>query len=184
MKLLYTTIGILFFTETLSAQEAPLWRCSNPVHPFRYVSSDDKKNDPPPCREWMQIRGPNLAALLDDLASERHTAANVFLAEAGQYATYSYPQAAKGLPVTTAELYRSPGAFGFEVAELEQAPVGSLVVYNGLGGIVVEVRQSENEPWIKQILYPSEAAGYRLMIGDLAIPGKMEARVLIASDRS
>ena len=61
---------------------------------------------------------------------------------------------------------------------VEDAPTGSVVVYDGLGGILVEVRDPETGAWRKQVLYPSAVRDFNLAVADLEIPGKLEARVL------
>ncbi len=179
MKRVAILLAIGILAPPANSQNSPLWKCSDPAIPFHFVTSEDKKSQPPPCREWMQIRGPNLMQLLTALADERHPAANEFLAEAAEYAPFEYPGAEEGAPVPTSALYYSPERFGFEIKSLTEAPLGSLVVYNGLGGILVETRISEAEPWTRQVLYPSASAGYRLKLSDPDIPGKLVARVLV-----
>jgi hypothetical protein len=165
-----------------AAAQDVLWKCSDPSIPFRFVSTAANKNLPPPCNEWLQIRGPNLYALLNKLAPQRFQAANEFLAEAAEFLPIEYPGAAEGAPVLTSDIYARPQRFGLEEATPEAAPPGSLVIYNGLGGILVESRRSEDEPWTEQVLYPSAATGFQLVVSDLNIGGKQAAKVLIRSD--
>ena len=170
-------LGVLFSPVAAAGQEPPMWRCSRPPMPLRIV--DSEANQRPPCTEWVQIRGVKLTVLRDSLESHRFPAANQFLAEASEAGMIEYPGAAEGAPVPTTELYDNPSEYGFEVSDVEDAPLGSLVVYNGLGGILVESRTSTDAEWTREVLYPSAARGFQLALANPAIPGKLPPKVLV-----
>jgi hypothetical protein len=186
MKHMVLIAACLTWVPSAGAQ-ATLWICSNPDNPFHYVDSESKKSEPPPCRDWTEIRGKNLEGVLEALASERFTTANRFLAKASEESGLVYPGVETGSPVTTTKLYDNPERYGFRISSLEEATPGALVVYRGLGGILVETRSSPSEPWKPQVLYPSAAAGYQLRVTDINIRGERQARILeraTALDRS
>jgi hypothetical protein len=112
-------------------------------------------------------------------ADDQFAFANTFLGEAATATTLEYPGSASGSPVTTPALYHHPESFGFKTIPIESAQTGSLVLYDGLGGILIETRRSDSEPWTKQVLYPSAASGGRLTLSDPTIPGKAAPRVLV-----
>lgn len=170
---------LLAMSTSAYAQEI-LWKCHEPSRPMRFASSEETRDQQtPPCEEWIEMRGNGIGELLAALADERFRAANFFLAEAAPYATFAYPETEGEAPVRTTELYENPERFGLEVATPEEAPIGSLVIYDGLGGILVETRPSEGDSWTRQVLYPSAAAGFELVLSDLDIAGKQMAKVLV-----
>lgn len=180
MKLLVIA-SLLFMSFPLNAQEA-LWKCFDPERPFRFVRTEAEKDDPPLCRSWVQLRGANLASLLEMVASRRFVAANEFLEKSSTLEGIHYPSLSNGAPVLTSDVYVDPEQFGFKTVSLDVAPTGSIVVYDGLGGILVEKRKSEGEPWQKQVLYPSKAGDFFLKVSDIDIPGKMDPKIIIPNE--
>lgn len=179
MRLLVLVLALFLFKSPVHAQDI-LWKCQDPDRPFRFATSEEKRDEQtPPCITWLEMRGDNLATLLEVLASERFVAANVFVEEAGHIAGFKYPMVS-GVPINTSTLYADPGRFGFAVAEPDDAPTSSLVIYDGLAGILVEVRETEESPWVKQVLYPSAARQHYLAVRALSIPGKQGPKVLVA----
>ena len=176
MKAIVALVFLLLAARPATAQEV-IYRCEKPPFPLRFAKPQDPRPGPPTCHDWVQMRGKRLGALLAAFAGERHSAANEFLAEASKILDVDYPVATGG-PATTMAVYADPEGFGFETIDPAAAPTGSPVVYNGLAGILVEVRRSEHEPWTKQIIYPSAKNDFQLVVADLRIPGKAEAKVL------
>lgn len=176
MALVGVALGV---ASPVQAQLQTLWKCDDPEDPFRFVTSPSKKSDPPPCKKWLEIRGPNLTSLFSAVGQRRYRAANEFLSDASEYLPSDYPEAKGGSPVTTSELYNQPQEFGFDVESIQDAPSGSLVLFRGLGGILVETRTSEDQPWSKQILYPSASSGYRLRTANPDAFGGLQPKVLI-----
>jgi hypothetical protein len=160
----------------------PIWRCHDPLDPPRTVADEERKADPPVCNKWVQVRGRGVLALLASHQDSSFGASNLFLSAAGGATNSPYPYVG-GSPVTTSDLYRNPGRYGFKVIDTAGAEPGSLVLYNGLGGILVETRASPDEPWEKKVLYPSTRHGGKLWIASLDIPGKLEAKVLVKEPR-
>lgn len=174
------TLALMMVPASGSAQAAmeTVWKCTNPDSPLRFITSEDRQDDPPPCERWVEVRAPGLADLMSELGDERFEAANFFLASASNYTGADYPEHAPKAPSPTLMVYSDPAAFGFDVVSVDSAAPGSLVVFNGLGGILVEVREPDTDAWTKQVLYPSAARGFELFVADLQIPGKLEAKVL------
>jgi len=165
----------------IQAQEV-LFKCINPKSPLRFASTVEERDSmTPPCQDWGQIRAPQLGSILEALGEDRFSAATVFLAEASDYSDFSYPVTASGLPITTSQLYENPTEFGFRVAPPDSAAAGAIVVYDGLAGILVEYRMSNDAPWSPKVLYPSASGGFELTVADLNIPGKLPPRVLVPS---
>jgi hypothetical protein len=173
-----TVVAMCAVTE--ADAQSGLWKCEDPAKPFRFVTSDEKKSDPPPCGRWVEIRGANLSALLEEISDTPFRSANYFVSRAAEASGVEYPEVSgEGTPVTTTALYNRPERFGFAVTTPEAAPNGAIVVYDGLGGILVETREAGEEAWTKKVLYPSAAMEFKPHIADLTIPGKAEPRVLV-----
>lgn len=183
MGWLTTFLTLVVLQGQVGTQDS-LWKCHDPDRPPRFATSEESKDEQsPPCNGWIEMRAEKLAALLDLLAPSRFDAANMFLMQAGSVADFDYPGSDSGIPIPTSLLYEDPVRFGFEVSDAREAPTGSIVVYDGLGGILVEVRRSDEEPWSRQVLYPSEARQFELRVSDLAIPGKQPPKVLVPTGR-
>lgn len=180
MRVLIIVVAMSLSAGSVAGQEtaSKVWKCANPDSPFRFVSSEERKQDPPECKEWIELQGKGLAELLTALAAERHTAANAFLARASQFIEVEYPRDAAGNPATTSALYGEPERFGFRVVAVDSAALGSFVVFDGLGGILVELRDPDTDEWHRKLLYPSAAADFKLRVSDLRVPGKLQAKVL------
>ena len=180
IRLSLLALGCILWMPCQAVAQDGLWKCSDPDNPFRFARNDsDKDALSPPCLNWVQIRGENLEALLTLLTSEPYEDANVFMMEAATVTPHRYPRTAAGYPVPTANIYDDPEGFGVQLVSVDDAEAGSLVVYDGLGGILVETRNSEDEPWMPAVLYPSAARNFELVVHEVNIPGKMEPKVLI-----
>ena len=176
----WLAIGLLLTLPSPIQEPDVVWKCYDPDRPVRFATSEESRDaqTPEQCREWVEIRASHLAAILDAIGSERFEAANIFLSEVGRVAGYDYPES--GLtPITTSNLFEDPGGFGFNVSDVLEAPTGSLVVYDGLAGILVEVRRSSDDPWSRQILYPSAAREFELSLGELGIAGMDRPKILV-----
>lgn len=161
-------------------------RCSNSeTAEAQKECNERKKSVVPPCAEngWLLLE-PRMAALIEELEGRTFVHANTFLAEASDTLEIPYPRTAEGYPITTRALYRNPEKYGFEPIELGDAPTGALVVYRGLGGVVLNSCEDEDEEEECQpmILYPSMVRNYRVTLSDPFIPGEVEPMALIHSD--
>ena len=170
---------LLTIGTPVQAQQA-LYACAVPGQPFMSASSEEERNAlTPQCRRWIELRSTTqLTMVLNELGDERFKAANFFLAQATQFAGYDYPTA-DTWPVTTAALYSNPERYGFVVSDPDEAPTGTIVTYDGHGGILVKARGSPDEPWVNQVLYPSAARNYELVIRPPAIPGEQPPKALV-----
>ena len=172
---------VAFVAVTPAHAQDVLYKCVEPDPPLRFARSEESKEEQtPPCQDWGQMRAPNLADIVEAVLDERFSAANQFLARARQAGGVAYPRMSDGSPITTSALYANPEDFGYRAAPTDSAPLGSIVVYDGLGGILVEFRGSESTPWERRVLYPSAARGFELAVADLAIPGMGAPRVLLS----
>ena len=180
MRLLVLFAALLALPTSASGQEPGVfWKCVVPERPFRIATTEEVRAHEdwdPPCEAWHEIRFDGLLGLQHAIAhGESFPLANHFLALAGP----SYPTTAWGAPASTRSLYEAPEAFGFAITNPADAPTGSFVVYDGLGGFLVEVRSSPAEPWTRQVLYPSAQLDYSLAVRPLDIPGKQAPKVLV-----
>jgi hypothetical protein len=167
-------------TGLARAAEDSVWKCIDPETPFRFVSAEDQKDNPPPCGRWLEIRGPGVRAIFEAFArGDLQRDSNFFLSEAGDLASFEYPSNLGGAPIRTSELYRNPTLYGFTVTDQADAPPGSLVLYNGLGGILVEAREPSGNAWSKKVLYPSASIG-QLRVSDLATPAEAPKILVLA----
>jgi hypothetical protein len=159
------------------AQENSLWKCDEPDDPFRYVTSKEARDTEiePPCTKWVQLRGGNnLASILNVIANRQFPAANDFAFAAATYTGIRYPIHSNGFPVSTNEIYNAPESFNLVLGDIETAELGSLVLYDGLAGILVETRENEDSEWERKVIYPSASKNYDLWTSNPEISGKKE----------
>lgn len=77
------------------------------------------------------------------MADTRWGAANVYLETASE--ALEVPSGAvAGFPAATSSVYPYPEQYGLTEVAIEDAPAGSLVLYNALGGILLKVRDPES----------------------------------------
>lgn len=157
------SVAVMVMASLIGSPGTALWKCVDPVNPPRFVTTEDKKEDPPPCGAWVELRSSRMMEL--DFLHARYEAANVFLARAAEQLGVDYPGTEGGSPITTSQLYRTPARFGVELGSIEGAEVGDLILYDGLGGILVEVRE-EGSAWVRQVLYPSTKHDFGLNLAD------------------
>ena len=179
MRRTASLLMLLTFCTTLQAQQA-LYVCMEPDQPLLSAETEEQRNAlTPPCKRWIELRSTNqLTMVLNQLSHKRFEAANDFLAQATKSADYDYP-IADNWPVITTKLYSNPERYGFTVVDADKAPAGTIVAYNGLGGILLHGRWSPDQPYTKHVLYPSKANDYRPTLRSrLEIPGKKRPKPL------
>lgn len=166
---------ILCHGPSALAQSSELWICSNPQEgsPLIARSPDEKAAQTPPCIDWMQVRANSgFSTMLINLAGSIYPAANTFADKVFNYMNLEYPQTSLGQPVMTSDIYTAPERYDFSSVSIEDAEPGSLVVYDGLAGVLVEARPEGEDDWTKRVIYPSAAGGFNLKIANPEIPGK------------
>lgn len=147
--------------QSSSPTSSTRWRCEDPKWPMRFADKEENKSAPPECKRWAEIRG-LAAASIEELNGRKFLAANDFLLEAVGADSSKYPVTVTGDPVRVVDLHAQPAMFGFTTVNGYQAKAGSLVLFEGFGGVLVEVRDSPTSAWRKEVLYPSRSAGFEL----------------------
>lgn len=167
MKL--ATVVVVVSLIVGSPARAELWKCNDPKNPPRFVTTEEKKSEPPRCGAWVEIRlssRPGGEGTLDvETLEDRYRSSSAFLELATAELGLRYPETAAGTPVPASNLYRSAGRFDVELTEHSAAKPGDVVIYEGLSGILVEARR-EGGQWEQQVLYPSEELGFALNLAD------------------
>lgn len=174
----FVFLTVFSWLSALRADE--LWKCEDPRKPLRFATSDDAKAKDPPCNKWIQIRGLSQATAAA-LEGEAFRNAGDFLhtITVHEGGWQSFPR------VSTARLHSNPEKYArkhlFRTVLFETAPLGSLVIYDGLGGVLVETREKDGDPWERQVLYPSMAVDFTPVLSDEMIEGKAKPIVIAAA---
>jgi hypothetical protein len=136
------------------------WKCIDPTEsPCRAFTEEQKAQCPGGCDEWQEMR---IAALAKGAWSgDGRVAANVFLnTAASEIYGREIPKTEFGHPVTVAQFSRHPEKYGWAVVSRGSPPPGSLALFDGFAGVVVDSVPGA-PPYV---LYPSHRKGGKLTV--------------------
>ena len=170
MRNLHTVLVVLLVSNSALAQGLDVWVCDDPPNELRYALENEDILQPPPCDPgWIHVydQSRTAALIFEQFSESNFPASNVFIAEVAELSGTEFPKQNGVGPIRTSEIFESPSSYGFSSIDIENAESGTIVVYDGHAGVLLQVTDEEAGELKPQILYPSASNGFQLIVSDL-----------------
>lgn len=156
------------------------YECIDPATPTCVCTREDAKGEScPGCMAWKEEYLSSQKSLHLTAGSYSYSSgpprANYFVQD---FASELYgTETLRGVPPTTAMLYRSPAKYGWFELDKESEKVGSIAVWPGGAGLVVHDDDGD-----LQILYPSNKLKGALHVEDLTNVTAVKVKYIVPED--